>query len=60
MKQSKQVFKVDDWVYDSRNAGVIGRVLRVSKSEIKVEFLNKHPVTTKSYKKLEQKYLKLD
>ena len=51
---------IDDWVYDTRNAGILGRVLRKNKDSVKIEFVTKHPIETKTYKKNELKYIKVD
>jgi hypothetical protein len=52
--------EMSSWVYDIRNAGVLGRVIRKGKNDVKVEFINKHPITFKVYKKNELKFLALD
>jgi len=52
--------EVSSWVYDIRDAGVLGRVIRKGKNDVKVEFINKHPIAFKVYKKNELKFLALD
>ncbi len=52
--------KVDSWVYDKRDAGNQGRIIKKTKTNVKVEFLNSHPIIEKTYKLTELKFLVLD
>lgn len=52
--------KVDDWVYDKRDAGKCGRIVKKTKTSVKVEFLNSHPIIEKTYSINELKHLKRD
>lgn len=60
MTKKKADLKADDWVYDKRSPGRQGRVLKISKDSIKVEFIDKHPIEIKTYKKADLKNLVVD